>query len=166
MPPRNGPRSLWKTDCCANCSAFGFPFPAAGVAAMDPKDFSFVDSCWKAWETVGEIRSSAIKKQKLIRNEKASGLIHPTLQNIRFNYKLLKGFTQHMAAVGVIMTKRLEFLKPPIEKYYRQMEVDTSTEAMTTTIHGVGILVKKMLSVIKRKWSRWEMPRVPRQKTS
>jgi|Cyp1metagenome_2_1107374.scaffolds.fasta_scaffold295742_1 hypothetical protein len=133
---------------------------------MDPKDFSFVDSCWKAWETVGEIRSSAIKKQKLIRNEKASGLIHPTLQNIRFNYKLLKGFTQHMAAVGVIMTKRLEFLKPPIEKYYRQMEVDTSTEAMTTTIHGVGILVKKMLSVIKRKWSRWEMPRVPRQKTS
>lgn len=127
---------------------------------MNPNDFSFVEACLKSWETVRDIRARAIKKEKIVVSERGTGVIHPTLQNIRCNYALLKGFTRHMSETGVIMTKRLAYIKPAIRGYYESMEVDTATDKMTLTVNVVAEAIEKMLTVVRRKWSRWEMPRV------
>lgn len=88
-------------------------------------------------------------------------LINPSLGNIKVNYQLLKGFTGHMAETGVIVTAHLKFLKPPIVAFYELMLVDTTSQEAKVFCLGVAKTVKRMLTVLKRKWCKWELPHVP-----
>lgn len=90
--------------------------------------------------------------------------ICPTLRNIRRNYYILKPFTQHMADAGIIRTKCVEVLKAPFEAFYSMHERDVSTREALSVIVACSHFTKWQLGVVKRKWLRWEMPRVPRPK--
>ena len=114
----------------------------------------------RKWETSRKLRSKGIQGKSLLESENP-GRVAPSLANISLNYHLLKGFTGHMADSGVICTKLLEPIKPPVAAFYEMMGVDTTSAHAISIIHGVACAIKKMLTNIRLKWKRWEMPRVP-----
>lgn len=124
------------------------------------KSFSFKEPCLRKWETSRGIRQRGILGKSLLDSDGGGGRIAPSLINISLNYHLLKGFTGHMAETGVICTRLLEPLKPPVEAFYALMEIDTSSEKAKSMIHATACTIKKMLTNIRLKWMRWEMPRV------
>lgn len=127
-----------------------------------PKTFSFVEPCLRSWERHRVLRQRAIKMQRLlISSDSESPLLPPTLENIKLNYKVLKGYTEHMANTGVILTVHMKYLKPPIVEFYKMMEIDVTDRTCERFCHATATCIKKMLHVIKRKWSKPEMPRVP-----
>ena len=105
------------------------------------------------------MRKLALGYKQVVKDSDGQVLVHPSLPNIRQNYSLLKGYTQHMAEQGVIVTNRMSYIKPPITAFYESFELDVKNEAAVTAIHGSAFVVKQMLGVVKRKWSRWELPR-------
>lgn len=123
--------------------------------------FSYVEPCVSHWEKNRGIRKSALRHQQLVKDADGKSLISPSLRNLRCNYHLLKGFTQHMANEGVILTKRVAFTKPPVAAFYELMEVDTTTDSATAVVHGTAVCIKRMLTLVKSKWRKWELPRVP-----
>ena len=141
---------------------FGAAF-RLGFDMMAPLDGSFfVRHCMDLWEQNRTLRRLARHKKMVVRDVDEGCIISPTLGNLRFNHALLSGYTKLMAAKGVIITKRMSFIKPPIREFYREYDVDVSTEESKAFIHGVAHIVKRMLGMIKRKWSKWELPRVSR----
>ena len=122
--------------------------------------FSYTEPCVRSWETHRPLRQLGIKGDCLVKGEDTNGVIPPSLANIKRNYHLLKGYTQHMASTGVIITKLIRFLMPPVASFYELMELDVNTIEAKSLIYATAYLIKKMLHVIRRKWARWEMPRV------
>lgn len=120
--------------------------------------FSYIEPCLRKWEAPRSLRKRAIQGRSLIESEKV-GQVAPSLANISLNYVLLKGFTSHVASSGVICTKLLDFLKPPLVAFYELMEMDPTSDRGVSMIHGVATTIKKMLTAIRAKWQRWEMPR-------
>ena len=133
------------------------------------RPFSFGESCVRAWEGHRELRKRAIKGDPLLVGEKEStddeedlGMHIPqSLGNIRLNYTLLKAYTKHMARSGCVVTKNVVLLKEPLTKFYELMEIDVERPAAKAVCKGQAVVIKKMLTVVKRKWTRWEMPRAP-----
>ena len=108
------------------------------------------------------LRRRALKMQRLVANADPDAVtIPPSLANIKHNDEVLKGYTSHMAKMGVVLTVQMKYLRPPILEFYKMMEVPISDETARTFCHGTALIIKKMLHVIKRKWARWEMPRAP-----
>ena len=128
--------------------------------------FSYVEPCLRAWESSRSLRKLGINGESLAVGEDTNGVIPPTLQNVKANYTLLKAYTQHMANTGVIITKLIGYIQPPVVKFYELMEIDVTTHEAKALAYGASFVIKKMLHVIRRKWARWEMPRVTRWITS
>lgn len=122
--------------------------------------YSYVEPCLSHWEKNRGIRKLALRHEKLVKDADGKPLISASLRNLRCNYHLLKGFTQHMANEGVILTNRVAFTKPPVKAFYELMEVDTTTDSATAVIHGTAVLIKQMLTLVRSKWRKWELPRV------
>ena len=136
-----------------------------GMAMADPnavlrETFSYVEPCLRAWEGNRPLRQLGITGVSLIVGEDSNGVIPPNLANIRANYTLLKGYTQHMANTGLIITKLIGYIQPPVLKFYELMEIDVATNGAKAVIYAASYIIKKMLHVVRRKWARWEMPRV------
>ena len=125
------------------------------------KSFSYVEPCLRHWELHRPLRERAIKGQNLIAVEDAKKPFAPSLTNLSMNYTLLKGFTEHMSNSGVICTSLIDPVKDAITGFYELMECDVKSDAGVSVCHAVAKNVKKMLFVIRRKWRKWEMPRVP-----
>ena len=129
------------------------------------KGFSYSKPCVNRWENVRSLRKLGIQGKPILvcadQNADENAVVHPSLANISRNYDLLKGFTSHMAATGVICTRLIDPLKVPVVDFYDLMQVDVSTPQATSVCHGVASQIKKMLGHIRRKWGLWEMPRVP-----
>lgn len=123
------------------------------------KTFSFVEPCLDFWDGNRGLRKLALQRHQLVRDSEGKSIIAPSLVNLRYNYPLLKGYTKHMAETGIILTNRMSYLKPPIKAFYELMEVDCSHEGAKTVIYATAFSVKQMLSLVKRKWNRWELPR-------
>ena len=121
--------------------------------------FSYVEPCLRAWELSRSLRKLGINGESLVMGEDTNDVIPPTLPNIKANYALLKGFTQHMANTGVIITKLIGYIQPPVVKFYELMEIDVTTCDAKAVIYATSFIIKKMLHVVRRKWARWEMPR-------
>jgi len=66
-----------------------------------------------------------------------------------------------MARSGCVVTKNVVLLKEPLTKFYELMEIDVERPAAKAVCKGQAVVIKKMLTVVKRKWTRWEMPRAP-----
>lgn len=116
--------------------------------------------CVERWETYRNIRKMALKRQTLVKDADGHTLIHPSLPNLRCNYNLLKGYTSVMAEKGFIVTNRINIIKAPINEFYELMEVDTNNEEAKAVVYGTAFVVRQMLTAVKRKWTRWELPRV------
>ena len=70
--------------------------------------------CLRRWELSRSLRKLGIQGRSLVQSEKGDGKVPPSLTNLRLNYELLKGYTGHMAETGIICTRLLETLKPPL----------------------------------------------------
>lgn len=126
------------------------------------KSFSYVEPCLRRWETVRTIRKLAIQGKSIIEHDKGPVLSPPpALAVISKNYEILKAFTAHMANVGIICTRRIQPIQAAVISFYELMERDTSSDQALNICHCVAKSLKKMLRVIRFKWQRWEMPRVP-----
>lgn len=66
-----------------------------------------------------------------------------------------------MASQGVICTRLVSPLELPVKEFYNMMERDVSADVAIALCHDVAKTVKKMLGAVRRKWKKWEMPRVP-----
>ena len=125
----------------------------------DPDDFSFSLFCETAWKSDADLVALAKAKKLLISDVNGKGVIPPSLDNIRHNFSVLRGYAKCMANSGVIVTKHIDYLKEPILKFYEDQKINVKSEHVVGVIHGSAGFVKRMLGAIKRKWSRWEMPR-------
>ena len=123
--------------------------------------FSYEEPCVEYWDTNRALRKLAVKHQPLVKDVEGRAVIQPSLSNVRANYHLLKGYTQAMAENGVILTNRTSYLGVPIKKFYEiQVELDSSTPEAKAIITGTATVIRQMLTLVKRKWTRWELPRV------
>ena len=140
----------------------------AGVTkgAPTPKSFSYREPCLRAWEQYRSIRQRALKKERLVVNTGTSKLLCPSLSNIKANYDILRGFTAHMAASGVIMTAHIRYIREAVDAFYGLMEVDVASADAKVFCQNTAKDIKKMLGAIKRKWSKNEMPRATRPKST
>ena len=128
--------------------------------------FSFKEPCVRAWELQRDLRQRAIKGEQVIQGEDIGegdpGLhINPSLANIRKNYHFLKAFTKTMAETGIISTKHVHHIRDAVSAFYELMQIDVNKPDAKALCHAISWVVKKMLGVLKRKWARREMPRVP-----
>ena len=123
--------------------------------------FSFVDPCCHHWEGSKKLRKLALTRKLLVKDVNGNAQVPPSLPNLRENSELVRAYTMCMASTGVILTNRIAYVKAPIEAFYASFEVDVKTDQACAIIYGTAFIVKKMLHVVKRKWSRWELPRVP-----
>lgn len=128
------------------------------------EEFSYKEPCVRSWEGNRELRKRAISKEMLMvdKDSTDSTIIAPSLPNLKLNYPILKGFTAHMAAAGIICTNRIRMIQEPVIAFYELMQADTGTAEVKALCYGTAYHIKRMLHVVKRKWSRWEMPRVTR----
>ena len=125
--------------------------------------FSYSQPCLRRWETSRPLRKLGISGKPLVvsaRDEKAA-VVHPSLPNISKNYELLKGFTSHMESSGIICTRLITPIKSAVLDFYELMERDVENDTAISVASAVANTVKKMLRVVRYKWQRWEMPRVP-----
>lgn len=138
------------------------------ISSMDPMDlaqlrksFSYSEPCLRQWELNRHLREQAIKGKSLIVKESEQLIFAPSLTTISINYALLKGFTQHMSTTGVICTSLVPPIKRAVTDFYALMHCDVKSDAGISVCHAVSVCIKKMMRVIRSKWRKWEMPRVP-----
>ena len=126
----------------------------------NPKSFSFAP-CVPFWEDQRGLCKLAVQRKPLLKEVDDKPVVHPSLANIRKNYLLLKGYTQTMKASGVILTNRIPYSLTPINNFYETMdpEMDTKLDGPKTVIYATASAFKKMLTIIKAKWRKWELPR-------
>lgn len=130
------------------------------------EDFSFSPFVETAWKSEADLIARARGKKLLISDVNGKGMVAPSLDNIRHNFTVLRAYTRCMAENGFIVTKHIEYLKEPITGFYQMQKIDTKSEHAVGVIHGTAGFVKRMLHVIKKKWSRWEIPRETMQNFS
>ena len=105
----------------------------------------------------------------LVQDYKGRSHISPSLDNLKFNEPVLRPFTRAMAEAGRIH-KPLRMIKAAVEKFYSREidEIDEMVDTPETTemqlrrernINKSAKAILSMLSVIKRKWTKWEIPR-------
>lgn len=127
---------------------------------LSAMEFSFVAACLQKWKSSPELQRKAIKREPLAISHDQKAIVFPSLPNLKLNYYLLKGFTSHMADSGFIVTKSVHLIRAAIEKFYVEQD-PVMTDKVSALACGSADSVKKMLSAIKRKWSRWEIPKEP-----
>ena len=125
------------------------------------KSFSYNEQCLRRWEGVRPLRKLAIQGKTIIQSESGESNPPPSLGVISRNYDLLKGYTSHMAKEGIICTRLLKPLEPPVKAFYEMMERDVASDQGISMCHQVAKCVKNMLGSIRPKWKKWEMPRAP-----
>lgn len=133
------------------------------VATMETPRFSYQEPCVAAWELSRELRRRGIQGKPLVENSRdddGEAAVLPTLPNLRRNYTLLKAYTSTMAKTGTMLTSRISYIGEPITAFYELMGLTVTSQAGKSLCYGNSYIVKRMLSAIRRKWARWEMPRV------
>ncbi|CAE7299193.1 unnamed protein product [Symbiodinium sp. CCMP2456] len=105
----------------------------------------------------------------LVQDEKGRAHVAPSLENIKYNACLLRPFTRVMAETGRIR-KPIHLIKEALSKFYKREgqvwaddnDVPETMEAKlrrSRNMSKTADTIKSMLTVIKRKWSKWELPR-------
>ena len=127
--------------------------------------FNFLD-CPGLWETKQQLRRRATNLKILVQDSKGRKRVSPTLKNLELNQDILKPITATMAKYGY-MDKNVEILKEALRVFYTEHISDEDKiqpivqQKLTTLVSGTAYYVGQMLTVLKRKWSKWELPRVP-----
>ena len=136
-------------------------FPATIAMA----DFNFME-CVGMWDNEVALRRRAQSMQVLAKDLKDKKNVLPTLKNIKFNAALLNPITKVMANRGYIY-QWVDLLHEPLTRFYLEnlheddkRKPDTNGR-ITSKVSQTAFFVKRMLSVVKRKWAKWEMPRAP-----
>ena len=126
------------------------------------KSFDYHEPCIRMWENCRPLRERAIQGKSLVASvHDAVQPTPPSLENMSKNHTLLKGFTSYMADTGVICTNHVDPVKKAVVGFYTLMQCDVETDAGVTVCHDVAKSIKRMLTIIRFKWRRWEMPREP-----
>ena len=127
---------------------------------------SFI-SCATSWEKHRVLRKRARARMMLVQDTKNRSHVSPTLANLKFNAPVLKPFTEAMANYGKI-SKPVHLIKEALRKFYsrenEEMEETPETVEMRLrkdrNISKSAKAIAAMLTVVKRKWTKWELPRV------
>ena len=134
--------------------------PGGGFLIMAA--FSFLE-CVQAWDAHPYLRRRARAKQPLVEDYKQKRSVLPTLRNMTLNATVLRPFTQAMASHGVIR-KNIDLIKEALWTFYLQElpeEEKPNAFKLKPKVRSTAVFIQRMLTQIKRKWSRWELPRVP-----
>ncbi|CAE7180797.1 unnamed protein product [Symbiodinium microadriaticum] len=119
----------------------------------------------------------ARSRMTLVQDCKGRSHISPSLDNLKVNEPILRPFTIAMAEAGRI-SKPLKLIKEALVRFYsgegEEMEETPETAEMKhrreRNINKSAKAILSMLTVIKRKWSKWEgrcaLAKSPRQPTA
>ena len=124
--------------------------------------FSFLE-CAKEWDAHPYLRRRARAVQNLVEDQKQKKHVLPTLRNMALNANVLRPFTKAMASQGVIR-KDIHLIKDALWKFYLQElpeEEMPNAFKLKLKVRSTAVFIQRMLTQIKRKWSRWELPRAP-----
>jgi hypothetical protein len=109
------------------------------------------------WDQKLAYRVKARKQELLITSDKGEPYVPATLANCKHNHEMLAGYTQIMCETGKMCTSHIESIKAPLLKFYTMQ--GTLRDDAKLSIHAQAWAIKRMLGVMKRKWSREECPR-------
>ena len=118
------------------------------------------DCCVEQWEQSKELRSLAMAKKPVVIDSNGKTQVFPTLANIKANVTFLKPMTRAMAQQGCIVTNKISLLRDATRSFYTQMGLDLSNTQVKCAVYVSSYVAKKMLCAIRKKWYRWELPRV------
>ena len=124
--------------------------------------FSFLE-CVEKWDQHPFLRRRAREMQVLVTESKQKRTVCPTLANMTLNQAVLRPFTQAMANQGMIC-KPIAKIREALWKFYLQELTEEQRgefSKIKPKVKSTAEFIARMLTRIKRKWSRWEMPRVP-----
>ena len=124
--------------------------------------FSFLE-CVEKWDQHPFLRRRAREMQVLVADSKKRRTVLPTLTNMALNQALLRPFTQAMANQGMICRSVGKIKEAVWEFYLQELPEEQRGEVfkLRPKVKRTTGFISMMLTRIKRKWSRWEMPRVP-----
>ena len=144
-----------------------FAVGVQGHSCCTMAQLSFL-SCCAEWEKHRVLRKRARSRSVLVIDCKNRNYISPTLTNMKLNHVVLKPFTEAMAKFGRI-SKPIALIKEAVREFYdsESQPVEEKPETMDMKLRKEKNIVrtaeaiKAMLTMIKRKWTLWELPRVP-----
>lgn len=143
-------------------AVLGIKVEPASLLSM-PTVFNFL-ACVTVWDGHPALRKRARSQQILLLESHGRKHISPTLNNISLNKLVLKPFTEIMATHGLIR-KSLSLVTQAIQAFYQQELCEEHSKdplvlaKMDRAAKKSAKIIKSMLTSVKRKWARWEMPR-------
>ena len=124
--------------------------------------FNFLD-CVAHWDAQPHLRRRARAMQVLVEDQKKKKIVLPTLANMSLNSSAIRPFTLTMAKYGIIR-KDICLIQDALWKFYlEELPEEQKSEAfrLKPKVKSTAIFMQRMLTQIKRKWTRWELPRAP-----
>ena len=125
-------------------------------------EFSFM-GCVKRWDQHQFLRHRARDLEILIvdhKNRKRK-MIVPSLANLKLNEPVLRPFTLEMVEFGRV-AKPVALIKAALRAFYCQehpTDIQIDETKLSNRVMATAHLIKRMLTPIRRKFTRWEMPR-------
>ena len=137
--------------------------------------FNFL-SCVDVWDAFPGLRRRARSNLQLVQDSKGRKIVPASLANIALNAEIIRPLTRTMAKHGLICTKSTLLRDAVWEFYRRQMSMEREDDQsnmvtakqpkivkarLSSSVAKTVKTMKKILTIVRRKWVRWEMPRVP-----
>ena len=141
------------------CSQLGFKMSSRN------EKFNFM-GCVSMWDDIPHLRRRALNMKVLAQDAKGNKRVSINVANLKVNLDVLRPFTITMAKFGRIR-KPIDLMKEALQAFYRKQLADENLNdpaieaKIDTCAGGSAFYLKKMLTLVKHNFKRWEMPRVP-----
>lgn len=113
------------------------------------------------WDSERDLRARYKEQYSILREEKGEKYIAGSLGNIALNILVLMPILESMAIFGDLELPSVEEIKDALRKFYRQETDKSKWNELETNIHGDAVIIKRLLSSLKKKWGKPETPREP-----
>ena len=111
------------------------------------------------WDAVPNLRRRAAKGRSLLVSAvKDMNQILGNIKNVAENSDVLRPIVETMTSAGNLETPSIEVLSPLILEFYG-LASHPSPEQAAALAHQDAWGVKRCLTLLRRKWSRQEMPK-------
>ena len=130
----------------------------------EDEHFAWLQGVWEDWELLRPLRQRAAVGRSLLvgvrRKTDSAEVVVGTLKCAQLNCEMVRRLTLRMAKHGVIKNPPLGRLYHEFVSFHQQNGPLTGDDVLVAS-HADAWGLKRILTLMRRKWSRDEMPRDP-----
>ncbi len=114
------------------------------------------------YDACREIRLRFKENFSIVRETNGAAFVSASLKNMVLNSSVLMPVLEEMKIFGDLEFASIDEVKAALRKFYRaELPDESKWKQLETNIHGDATTIKRLLSGVKRKWSKPETPKDP-----